>query len=257
MVQLHYKQYGIGSTKLIILHGFLGSLDNWHTLATEWGKSGCTVYALDQRNHGKSPHTATHTIADMVDDLYHFMQQLHIEKAIILGHSMGGKVAMQFALSYPMHTQKLIVADMSPRAYKHGHDEVFKAIKSIDLNTIQSRKEAEDAMKTYLGDFGTRQFILKNLERAENGQYRWKFNFETLYHDYENILEETTSANSYGGAVLFLKGSLSQYIRETDEPMIHQLFPSARICTVEQAGHWLHAEQPQLFSKQVLEFIND
>lgn len=255
MIQLNFKKYGEGATNLIILHGFLGSLDNWHTLATDWSKSDITVYAVDQRNHGKSPHTNTHAIADMVNDLYNFMQQLHIEKSIILGHSMGGKVAMQFALSYPMHTQKLIVADMSPRAYKHGHDDVFNAIKSVELIHIRSRKEAEESMKTFLGDFGTRQFVLKNLERNEDGGYKWKFNLETLYKDYENILLETNSNNTYNGPVLFLKGGLSQYIREQDEVMIKKIFPHAEIAIIEEAGHWLHAEKPKAFYEFVLNFI--
>jgi esterase len=255
MIQLNFKKYGEGATNLIILHGFLGSLDNWHTLATDWGKSYLTVYAIDQRNHGKSPHTDTHTIADMVDDLYNFMQQFHIDKAIILGHSMGGKVAMQFALSYPMQTEKLIVADMSPRAYKHGHDDVFNAIKSIELSRIQSRKEADEAMKPFLSDFGTRQFVLKNLERNEIGEYKWKFNLKTLYKDYENILLETHANNKYNGPVLFLKGGLSLYIREQDDVMIKKLFPHAELAIIEEAGHWLHAEKPKAFYELVLNFI--
>jgi pimeloyl-ACP methyl ester carboxylesterase len=255
MIKLNFKKYGEGATNLIILHGFLGSLDNWHTLASDWGKSGLNVYVLDQRNHGKSPHTDTHTIADMVNDLYNFMQQSHIDKAIILGHSMGGKVAMQFALSYPMHTQKLIVADMSPRAYKHGHDDVFNAIKSVELSHLQSRKEAEESMKPFLGDFGTRQFVLKNLERSEEGGYIWKFNFETLYKDYENILLETHANNKYNGPVLFIKGGLSLYIREHDDGMIKNLFPHAELAIIEEAGHWLHAEKPKAFYDLVLNFI--
>src|SRR4051812_48925651 len=122
MLHLNFKKYGEGEKKLVILHGFLGSLDNWHTLATEWSKSGIEVYTIDQRNHGKSPHTEHHSIELMVEDLKDFLQQQGLQKVSLLGHSMGGKVAMQFALSYPQLVDQLIIADMAPRAYKHGHD---------------------------------------------------------------------------------------------------------------------------------------
>lgn len=255
MIQLNYKQYGTSGETLIILHGFLGSLDNWHTLSTEWAKAGLTVYAIDQRNHGKSPHTATHTIHDMVEDLYDFMFEHHIDTATILGHSMGGKVAMQFALSYPEKTTRLIVADMSPRAYKHGHDDVFNAIKNVNLSLITSRKEAEEAMMPFLGDFGTRQFVLKNLERTPEGSYQWKFNFDTLYRDYEDILNPTPIGKQYEGAVLFLRGGLSLYIKDKDMALIQSLFPNASLKTIADAGHWLHAEQPKAFYEAVLDFM--
>ncbi len=257
MIELNYKKYGNGNHTLIILHGFLGSLDNWHSLATEWGNSGITVYTIDQRNHGKSPHTATHTINDMVEDLFDFMHQQNINKATLLGHSMGGKVVMQFALTYPQMTETLIVADMSPRAYKHGHDDVFNAIKNVNLAAIQTRKDAEEMMKPFLGDFGTRQFVLKNLERTEAGSYQWKFNFDVLYRDYENILQLTESATAFTAPVLFLKGGLSLYIQEKDFPLIKELFPASRIETIEQAGHWLHAEKPKEVFKAVLDFIKE
>jgi pimeloyl-ACP methyl ester carboxylesterase len=256
MVQLNYKKYGNGSQTLIIVHGFLGSLDNWHTLASLWGENGLTVYALDMRNHGRSPHTATHTIAEMVDDVYDFMHEHNISQAVLLGHSMGGKVAMQFTLTYPDQVSKLIVADMAPREYKHGHDEVFKAIESVDLKTIKTRKEADEAMQPYLGDFSTRQFVLKNLERNELGGYSWKFNFDTLKRDYEDILKPIYSNHSFSKPVLFLKGELSLYIKERDNEHIHQLFPQAKIASVPDAGHWLHAEQPKLFFEEVLQFVN-
>lgn len=255
MITLNFKKYGNGSPSLLIIHGFLGSLDNWHTLASLWGEASLTVYSLDMRNHGRSPHTATHTIADMVEDIYDFMHEHYIDEAILLGHSMGGKVVMQFALTYPEKVSRLIVADMAPREYKHGHDEVFKAIESVDLKTIKSRKEADEAMHPYLGDFSTRQFVLKNLERKENGEYDWKFNYDTLKRDYEDILKPIYSNKTFDKPVLFLKGELSLYVKERDYEHIHQLFPQAKIVSLPDAGHWLHADQPQLFYEKVLEFI--
>lgn len=254
MLELNYKEYGEGDKNLIILHGFLGSLDNWHTLATEWGKAGLHVYALDQRNHGKSPHTSEHTIQLMVDDINDFMFRHNITEAVILGHSMGGKVAMLFALQYPMLCTKLIVADMAPRAYKPGHDDVFDAIFQVDLGKIETRKEAEEAMKKYLGDNGTRQFILKNLERAEEGKYEWKFNLRTLFQDYAEITKAITSKFTFDKPTLFLKGGLSLYIRDVDEAEIKTLFPESTIQTIENAGHWLHADKPKEFSDAVLSF---
>ncbi|MES2560327.1 MAG: alpha/beta fold hydrolase [Bacteroidota bacterium] len=254
MLELNFKEYGTGEQNLIILHGFLGSLDNWHTLATEWGKAGLHVWSLDMRNHGKSPHTEEHSLQLMVDDVNDFMFQHHIDKACVLGHSMGGKVAMMFAIQYPTLCEKLIVADMAPREYRAGHDDVFDAIFQVDLNSIQTRKEAEEAMKPFLGDFGTRQFILKNLERTENGTYEWKFNLRTLFQDYANIIKPINSSHVYDGETLFLKGSLSGYIQDSDMEKIYSLFPNATLHTIEDAAHWLHADKPKEFYEAVLTF---
>ncbi|MES2779287.1 MAG: alpha/beta fold hydrolase [Bacteroidota bacterium] len=254
MLDLNFKEYGTGDQNLIILHGFLGSLDNWHTLATEWGKAGLHVWSLDMRNHGKSPHTEHHSLQLMVDDVNDFMFQHHIDNAFVLGHSMGGKVAMKFAIQYPTLCTKLIVADMAPREYRPGHDDVFDAIFQVNLDTIQTRKEAEEAMKPYLGDMGTRQFILKSLERTEEGKYAWKFNLRTLFQDYAEVIKPITSSHIYEGDVLFLKGSLSAYIKDTDMEQIHGLFPNATLQTIEDAAHWLHADKPKEFYEAVLSF---
>lgn len=254
MLELNFKEYGSGDQHLIVLHGFLGSLDNWHSLASEWSKAGLHVWTIDQRNHGKSPHTQEHSLQLMVDDLNDFMYQHHIPKAVILGHSMGGKVAMMFAIQFPEITTKLIVADIAPREYKRAHDDVFDAIFHVDLQHITSRKEAEAAMMPYLGDFGTRQFILKSLNRLEDGTYEWKFNLRTLYQEYEEIRKAVTSTHVYEREALFIKGALSGYVKERDVEDIQKLFPNAQIQTVEDAGHWLHADKPAVFSELVLTF---
>jgi esterase len=256
MLELNFKEYGSGPKNLIVLHGFLGSLDNWHTLATEWGNNGLHVYSLDMRNHGKSPHTEEHTLQLMVDDVNDFMFQHHIDEAAVLGHSMGGKVAMLFALQYPSICTRLIVADMAPRAYKPGHDDVFDAIFQVSLDKINTRKEAEEAMKPFLGDFGTRQFILKSLERTAEGQYDWKFNLKTLFQDYNEIIKEIDIKTTYDNPSLFIKGEVSGYIKTEDQVRILELFPAARFETVAAAGHWIHADQPAVFSKLVYDFVN-
>ena len=256
MIQLNYKEYGTSGAPLIILHGFLGSLDNWHSLATEWSNHGLHVFSLDARNHGKSPHTSRHTITLMVDDVRDFMEQHQLQKASILGHSMGGKVAMQFALTYPELTEKLLVADMAPRAYREGaHNDVFKAINHVDLTKAQTRKEVDEAMAVYLGDFGTRQFVMKGLERVDDSHYKWKFNTATLHQDYREILLKVESDKPFNGQVLFLRGSLSLYIQEKDFTLMQELFPNHQLVSIEKAGHWLHADQPKLFFKAVVDFI--
>lgn len=256
MLTLNYKEYGSGPITLIILHGFLGSLDNWHTLATAWGNTGIHVYALDQRNHGRSPHTGEHSIGLMADDLYDFMEQQHLERAVILGHSMGGKVAMQFSLSHPERTEKLIVADMAPRGYRGGaHDDVFKAIHHVDLDKAQLRKDVDQAMAQYLGDAGTRQFVMKSLDRVDESHYRWKFNIETLERNYPDMISEISSEQAFEGPALFIKGGNSLYIQDKDRELIGKLFPNYTLKTIEGAGHWLHADNPKVFSELVLEFI--
>lgn len=254
MLELNYKTYGDGENHLIVLHGFLGSLDNWHTLATGWATHGIKVWTLDLRNHGRSPHTEQHSLQLMVDDLNDFMYQHSIDKAYVLGHSMGGKVAMMFALQYEQLCKGLIVADIAPREYKPGHDDVFDAIFQVDLKSIQTRKEAEEAMKPFLGDFGTRQFILKSLERTAEGAYDWKFNLRTLFQEYDEIRKPVTSSHIYEGPTVFLKGGISGYITPADMAPILDLFPEATLEIIEDAGHWLHADKPAAFSDAIVTF---
>jgi esterase len=251
-IELNYKEYGSGKP-LLILHGFMGSLDNWHTLANQFAQK-YRVYTIDQRNHGKSPHSENHSIPLMVEDLKHFIETKNLEEVILLGHSMGGKVVMAFALEYPQLVSKLIVVDIAPRMYKRGHDDVFEAIFSVDLATIQSRKEAELAMETFVADFGTRQFLLKNLDRKEDGSYAWKMNLKTLHRDYEEIVKPITSDVPYMGATLVIKGGNSRYISSLDESDFEQLFPAFQLETIPNAGHWVHAEQPKLFFETVSAF---
>lgn len=252
-MQLHYKQYGQGQP-LLILHGFMGSLDNWHTLGTQFGNSH-SVFAIDQRNHGKSPHSDKHTLALMVHDVKQFIETHQLEKVSIIGHSMGGKVAMQFALDYPYLVNKLIVVDISPRQYKRGHDDVFKAIFAVELAQIESRKQAEQMMEMHVPDFGTRQFLLKNLDRREDGSYAWKMNLKILHADYEEIIKAIISETSFPNPTLVIKGGNSRYILDDDLLDFNQLFPNNTVVTIPNAGHWVHAEAPQLFFEAVNNFL--
>lgn len=254
-MELNYKKYGDAPEVLIIIHGFLGSLDNWHTLATEFGKH-FSVYTIDMRNHGKSPHTDNHNIELMVNDLSQFMDQHQIQSANILGHSMGGKVAMQFAFDYPDKIDKLIVADIAPRQYKRGHDLVFEALNAVKFDQITKRKDAEDIMFHLVPDFGTRQFLLKNLTQNAEGGYAWRVNLTVLEKEYDEITRPIIYRGLFVKPALFLRGSLSLYIQPADEAEIIEHFVFAQIQTINDAGHWLHAEQPKVFYEKVFSFLN-
>jgi pimeloyl-ACP methyl ester carboxylesterase len=249
-VQLNYKQFGNG-TPLIILHGLFGSLDNWQTLAKQFAEN-FSVYIIDVRNHGKSPHTAEHDYISIAEDLKEFMQQQNIDKAHFIGHSMGGKAVMQFSILYPEKVLKQVIVDIAPKKYGRGHDDIFDAIFSLDLNTLQSRTEADEQLQKMIPDFGTRQFMLKNLDRTEEGKYAWKFNLETLFREYENVRGGVTSSKPIDVETLVIKGEKSGYVTAEDEVTFKTLFPKTTIASVSNAGHWVHAENP----RELLTLVN-
>ena len=249
-MQLNYKQFGNG-TPLIILHGLFGSLDNWQTLAKQFAEN-FSVYIIDVRNHGKSPHTAEHDYVSIAEDLKEFMRQQSIEKSHFIGHSMGGKAVMQFSILYPEKVLKQVIVDIAPKKYGRGHDDIFDAIFSLDLNTLQSRTEADEQLQKLIPDFGTRQFILKNLDRSDDGTYGWKFNLETLFREYENVRGGITSSKPIDIETLVIKGEKSGYVTAEDEATFKTLFPKTTIASVSNAGHWVHAENP----KELLTLVN-
>lgn len=254
-MQLNFKKSGEGEP-LIILHGLFGMLDNWQTAAKEFEKHN-KVYLIDQRNHGKSPHTAEHSYRIMSGDLLEFFEQQGIESANILGHSMGGKTAMQFAVDHAAHVKKLIVVDMGIRQYAPGHDKIFDALFAIDLNTIHYRSDAEKILLEKIPDFGTRQFILKNLTRETDGTYNWKFNLKSIYDNYnEFILAPVAATHVFNGDTLFIRGEHSDYIQDSDWPAVKDIFPKASLVTVKGAGHWVHADKPQDLIKIVSGWLN-
>lgn len=253
-MKLNYKKFGDSGSKLIIIHGLLGSLDNWQTLAKRYADH-FQVYTIDVRNHGKSPHSPDFSYDLMVKDLEDFYEHHTIEKANIIGHSMGAKIAMNFALSNPSNVETLVSADMSPVAGNSDHDFIFKALNSIDMEEVQNRSDAEDQLKHAISDFGIRQFLLKNLDRKKDGSYEWKMNLKALSENYESILEEVRSDNSFDGPTLFIKGGKSGYIKDEHEAAISGLFPNVQFATIENAGHWLHAEKPDNFFDITLEFV--
>lgn len=248
-IELNYKSLGQGQP-IIILHGLFGTLDNWQTIARQLSEQ-YSVYIIDQRNHGRSPHTDEFSYPILANDLQHFMESHWIYKAVVIGHSMGGKTAMEFAIQYPDMVEKLVVLDIAPKTYTGGHEVILDTLNAIDLTQIKDRKEAEAYMLQRIPDFGTRQFLLKNLTRDEKtGVFTWKMNLPVLQREYEAILGNISSG-TYEGDTLFIRGANSDYIKDADIPTLLQYFPKMQLETIANAGHWVHADQP----KQLLALI--
>ena len=254
-MQLNYKVYGAGEP-LIILHGLFGTADNWQTLAKIWA-ADYTVFALDMRNHGRSPFSDSHTYNDLTEDLLEFMEQHWIYKTHLLGHSMGGKAAMHFAAQHEDRLDKLIIADIGTKAYNGGHESVFAALRAIDLTQKPARKTVEAQLATYLtDDAATRLFLLKNLSRnAESGNLEWKINIPVLWQNYLDIVGNIAIDTPITVPTLFLRGGNSTYITDADWLILQQKFVQARLQTIPDAGHWLHADNPTAFAAAVGLFL--
>lgn len=254
-MKLAYREYGSGQP-LIILHGLFGQSDNWNSLAKKFAEQGFRVFTLDQRNHGLSPHSDEWSYEAMAHDLKEFVDDHQLQHPIMLGHSMGGKTVMFFELMYPGIAAKMIVADMAPKAYPPHHDAVLDALNSVDFSVVKSRKEAEASMNEYISDFGTKQFLLKNIywKDNENNVMDWRFNLKTLSEKYDNVSVEVPSGSSPVQS-LFIRGGNSNYVLDSDRDAIAARFPNYELKTMSGAGHWVHAEQPQVFFDLVMEFI--
>lgn len=253
-MKLHYKKLGQGKP-LIILHGLFGQLDNWQTLGKQFSENGFEVYLVDQRNHGHSPHSETWNYQAMSDDILELIQDNHLQKVILLGHSMGGKTAMCFALEHTEYIEKLIIADIAPKHYPVQRD-VADALLSVDLNIVKSRKEVEEQLSKFFSDFGTKQFLLKNLYWKTEMQLAWRFNLEVISKNLEAIGESFITKNKIASVeTLFLRGEKSNYILDEDREEIKKLFPNAEIKTIANAAHWLHADKPKEFFEEVVSFV--
>lgn len=259
VIQLNYKVLGPPEgAPLIILHGLFGSLDNWQYLAKRWAEMGFQVFSIDQRNHGKSPHISNqpHDYPTLAHDLHDFMAHHELDSAIIIGHSMGGKVAMQFGHFYPNMVKQLIVVDMAPRVYKGGHEDVFEAIESLDLTQVNSRNQIHLHLASHQLEEGVIQFLLKNITRNTEGHFSWKMNFPTLKKDYQAILENIEEAPFVPEfPTLFVYGKASNYVNPKDVETYKTFFPNLKLEGIEGAGHWVHAENPEDFFEAVTEFI--
>lgn len=250
---LFYRELGSGNP-LIILHGVFGSSDNWMTIARNLEKD-YKLFVLDQRNHGQSFHSDEFDYPHMVEDLKHFIEEHEIEAPVILGHSMGGKVAMSFAVKYPSLLRSLVVVDISPRSYPIHHDEILTGLASIDLDSLTSRNEADKQLAKFVSDGSIRNFLLKNLARDEDGKFIWRLNLPIIRMKIERVGVGLGGEAKFNKRTLFIRGALSNYIEMDDYPLITERFPMASIETIEGAGHWVHAEKPELFLQVCRQFL--
>lgn len=253
-VRLSFRRYGDAGPAVLFLHGLFGSAKNWHTQASALAGefSACTV---DLRNHGASPHCAHMDYPGMAADVLALMDRLGIGQAGVLGHSMGGKVAMQIALQAPARVWKLIVVDIAPRAYPRHHDEVLEAMQALDLRTHRTRQAVDAALRDGIPDERVRQFILTNLIRdRDSGLFAWQLNLPGIVENYHHLSAAPTGTR-FDGPTLFIKGGASDYIRDADRGAIEALFPAAAAKIMVNAGHWPHAEKPQAFQKLVGDFL--
>jgi esterase len=254
-MDLNYKEFGTGEP-LVILHGLFGTLDNWQTIARQLSDE-FTVYIVDLPNHGRSPHTkGEFDYSEMSDAVAEFLTKNWIHETRLIGHSMGGKLAMQLAFQQPDLIKKLAVIDIAPKQYTGGHGNIFRALFALDLETLTDRKEAEQFLTEHLPEegAGTIQFLLKNLSRrsdTEGGGFEWKMNLNVLYANYPRILDKLEGDMPFRKPTLFIRGSESNYIKDSDFELISTLFPRSAIETIEGAGHWVHAEKP----KELLEVL--
>ena len=250
---LHFKQLGHGEP-LVLLHGLFGSGDNWLGVAPRLAEK-FHVFAPDLRNHGRSPHHAAMAYPLMAADVERFFAAQKIGSAHVIGHSMGGKVAMQFALDFPARVKKLVVVDMAPRAYARAHDKIFAALLALDLPAFETRQQIEDALAPEIPSLNLRRFLLKNLGRAEHGKFAWKMNLRGLAENYSRLGEVLSPQNQFEKPALFLRGGRSDYLSAADEAAIRRQFPAAEIQTIAAAGHWVHADAPEEFVRRVLDFL--
>ncbi len=253
-MKLYHKSYGNGGTPLLIAHGLFGMADNWHLIAGKL-QSDFHVITVDLRNHGRSPHASEMSYADMVQDVAELIDTLKLNEINLLGHSMGGKMAMTFANEYPHLLKKLMVADISPDEYAPGHAIYFKALLEIDQHRIEKREEAENILRNHIQDQVIIQFLMKSLYRTTEGNYRLRMNTAAIYQHYDEIRGAIPFHWPVSHPTRFIRGSESPYIRQKDEDLISEWFTHYDIDTIPGAGHWVHADQPDLFVQSVRDFL--
>lgn len=251
---LYSKIEGSGKP-FVILHGFLGMSDNWKTLGTQFAGSGFEVHMLDLRNHGRSIQSAEFNYQLLVNDVVEYCKENKLTEIYLLGHSMGGKVAMFMATQFPDLVEKLIVADIGVKYYKPHHDEILNGLSAVDFSKKPSRSEVEEILTPYIPDFGTRQFLMKSLYWKEHGQLAFRFNLDSFFANKDAIGDALAENATFTKPTLFLKGANSNYILESDVSEIKNHFPKAQIETISNAGHWLHAENPTDFYEKAMEFL--
>ena len=252
-MNLFFRESGQGAP-LVILHGLFGSSDNWFTLAKTFSRH-YKVYLVDQRNHGQSPHTEDFDYRLLTEDIENFLSSNSIVDPIVIGHSMGGKTAMNLAVKRPDLISKLIVVDIVPKSYPVHHDHILDGLEAIDLNKLSSRMEADQILSKFIPESEVRQFLLKNLSRKTEGGFEWKINLKAIENHIEEIGDGMQYAGKFEKPTLFIKGAKSNYYSVGDEELIKSIFPKTTFSTLD-TGHWVQAEKPQEFAQTVLSFLN-
>ena len=253
-MKLHSKIYGDKGQDLIVIHGLFGMSDNWNTLGKKFSKY-CKVHLIDLRNHGRSPHSTDFNYDVMSEDLLEYMQDNAIVSPIILGHSLGGKVAMKFAFTYPDKIEKLIVADIAPRQYNSDfYKNLLATLYKLPLEDFDKREEIDSVLSSTFKDKGMRLFLLKNLYRNEKKEFAWRFNIDVLLEKVQNIQDASFVSGKLNIPTHFIRGGNSDYINSADELLINKHFSDFSIATINEAGHWLHAENPERFYDEVMGF---
>jgi esterase len=250
LMELAFKSYGKkGNQPLIILHGLLGLSDNWVSFGRRIADEGFEVFIPDQRNHGLSPHSDVFNYLALTDDLLEMIDAHALEKPILLGHSMGGKVAMRFAIENPDLVKRLQVVDISLKAYgeRPYHRNIIQAMKSVNLHGITDRKDVDTQLKERIKPIRIRQFLMKNLYWKEKGQLAWRINLDGIEQNLDQMFDAIDTKNTYNRPVLFIRGGDSDYILPEDFTQIRRNFPHAEIITIEDTSHWVHAEAPEKF----------
>jgi pimeloyl-ACP methyl ester carboxylesterase len=253
-MKLAFEVVGKGDP-LVILHGLLGSADNWHSMSRRLG-AHYQVFALDLRNHGRSPHSDILDYDVMVADVREFMEQQALRRIMLLGHSLGGKVAIQFAIDYSEQVDRLVIVDIAPKPYEPSQRYLLKAMRALDLTRYKSFADVAAALAPKVSSESLRQFLLKNLTRDEKGRLRWKIHLEAIDQNYDKLLRGLSPERSFNKPTLFIRGGRSNYIEDDDGRLIRQMFPQAEIATLPEAGHWVHVDAPDEFFQTVVNFLN-
>ena len=255
-MNLWHRRYG-GEAEtvnpLLFLHGLLGSSENWHSVASEFSSSH-TIIVPDLRNHGRSPHASEHNYELMANDLSRLLDSIGIERCTVVGHSMGGKVAMRFALDHPERVAGMVIEDMVPGTTFPRYLTFIEALRHIDLRVVKSRRDAETELAKEITDSTIRQFLLKNLERVDGG-YRWRPNLKVLAESYDSLWRGLDRSGAYMGPALFIRGGESDTVLDTRFVSIAEYFPQARIETIRGAGHWVHATHQREFTIVLESFL--
>jgi esterase len=256
--ELQYsKIYGAENAgiPLVVIHGLFGMSDNWGTFGRNFGEKR-QVHLLDLRNHGRSFHSEEMSIEVMVNDLSAYIASIGADQIDLIGHSLGGKVAMQFAIDHPEKVAKLIIADIAPKSYPPHHEDKFNALSAVNIETVENRKDVQIALEHYIKEPGVVQFLLKNVYIKEDRSLGWRFNLDVLKGKYTSFITVGVKSGIFKGPTLFLAGEKSRYILPEDKANIEAQFPLAIIKTIPNAGHWVQAENPQAFDAFVAEFLN-